>query len=383
MKIILYIAKLILSLRYKVKIKWQENLRHDWPVLLLPNHVALIDPQILIVFLGKYLQLSPVASEKYYNKPLLKQVMDLVGTVPIWEMEAWADWEKIKEVFWKIVEALKWWKNILIYPSWQIYRQGFESIKWKQSVYNICQNMPENTKVIWLNQKWLWWSSWSKSWDNWKTWFFKLFWKGIFIIFINLIFFVPKRKVKIELEDISSQINLYKNMGLWEFNKFLENFYNKNWEEKINYIKHYFFYNNVKNKIKPEIITWSLEELNKTKNHDLSKIDEKTKNKIFKKIAEQKEIPLSPALSPQGRKGVVNEKSNLITDLYFDSLDLAEIKSFVQANFTGASNPPIWDLKSVWDLIIMAVWQSDNVEEMKKCEWWEFGRRGDLVEVLS
>lgn len=179
--------------------------------------------------------------------------------------------------------------------------------------------------------------------------------------------------MKIELEDISSQINLYKNMSLLEFNKYLENFYNKNWEEKINYIKHYFFYNNVKNKIKPEIITWSLEELNKTKNHDLSKIDEKTKNKIFKKIALQKEVWLDK----------INEKSNLITDLYFDSLDLAEIKSFISWNFNWASNPPIWDLKSVWDLLIMALWQSDNVEEMKKCEWWEFGIRGDLLEKLN
>jgi len=373
MKIILYIAKLILSLRYKVKIKWQGNLKHNWPVLLLPNHIALIDPQILIVFLGKYLNVSPVASEKYYNKPVLKQVMDLVGTVPIWEMEAWADWEKIKEVFWKIVEALNLWKNILIYPSWQIYRQGFESIKWKQSVYNIVKLMPENTKVIWIKQTWLWWSSWSKSWDNWKTGFFKLFWKGVFIIFINFIFFVPKRKVNIEIEDIASQINLYKNMNLNEFNLYLENFYNKNWEEKINYIKHYFFYNNVKNKIEPEIITWSLEELNKTKNHDLSKIDDEIKNKIFKKISEQKEISISN----------ITEKSNLILDLFFDSLDLAEIKSFVQANFKWASNPPIWDLKSVWDLIIMAVGKSDNVEEMKKCEWQDFGKKGNLVEVMS
>jgi hypothetical protein len=46
--------------------------------LILPNHEALVDPRILIAFLGKYIIASPVASENYYNLPVLKQVMDFV-----------------------------------------------------------------------------------------------------------------------------------------------------------------------------------------------------------------------------------------------------------------------------------------------------------------
>jgi len=149
MKLILSIVRLVLSIRYKVKLTWVENLQHNWPILLLPNHMALVDPRILIAFLWKYIIASPVASEKYYNLPILKQAMDLVGTVPIWEMTAWASAEDVKKVFSSITEWLKQWKNILIYPSGQVYRQDFESIKWKQSAYYIANNMPENTKVIW------------------------------------------------------------------------------------------------------------------------------------------------------------------------------------------------------------------------------------------
>gem|GEM_PF-5542177 len=61
-----------------------------------------------------------------------------------------------------------------------------------------------------------------------------------------------------------------------------------------------------------------------TKNHDLSQIDEKIKNKIIEKIVLIKEID---------KKNIL-ENSKLIVDLFFDSLDLAEIKSFVQANFS-------------------------------------------------
>lgn len=372
MKIILLLVRKILSLRYRVTLKGVENLNHDGPVLILPNHVALVDPRIIISFLGKYLNVSPVASEKYYNKPILKQIMDCVWTVPIGEMDAGADPEKVKDVFAKIVEAMKSWKNILIYPSWQIYRQGFESIKWKQAAYNIAKLMPGNTKVIWIKDRGLWWSMWSMAWDNWKTWFGWLYLKSIWYVIVNLIFFVPKRTVNLEIEDITSDINIYKNKSLNDFNSFLENFYNKDWEEKINYIKHYFYYDDIKYRVAPEMISWSLEELNNTKSHDLSKIDSEVTNKIITKIWELKEIDSK----------LVKEDSNLILDLFFDSLDLAETKSFVSWNFPWASNPPIWDLKTVWDLIIMAVGQSDNVEELKDCVWKEWIHSWDLVKKL-
>ena len=112
MKIVLLIVRMVLSLRYKVFITWEEHLKHDGPVFILPNHVALIDPRILLSTLSRYIKVSPVASELYYNKPVLKQVMDLVGTVPIWEMTKWADAETVKKVFQQIVDALKNGKNI-------------------------------------------------------------------------------------------------------------------------------------------------------------------------------------------------------------------------------------------------------------------------------
>lgn len=368
MKLLIFIYRQILSLRYKVSIIWEEHLTHDWPILLLPNHIALVDPQILLSFLWKYLNVSPLASDKYYNTQGFKQIMDLFWTIPIWEISAWASSQEVKNSFNKVIDWLKSGKNILIYPSWQIYRQGFESIVWKQSVYNIAKMMPENAKVIWIKDFWLWGSMFSMWWDNWKTWLFSLLWKWIWIIVANLIFFVPKRKVSLEIEDITEQINLYKGMSLNEFNKYLENFYNSelplvDWVnlEELNYIKHYFYYNNVKNRTEPEVISWSITELNTSKDHDLSGISEDIKKTINKKIAEIKEI------SPDN----INDKSNLVLELYFDSLDMAEIKSFVQSNFKGTSNPPINDLKTTWDLYIMAVWKSDNVEELKPCDWWK------------
>jgi hypothetical protein len=36
-----------------------------------------------------------------------------------------------------------------------------------------------------------------------------------------------------------------------------------------------------------------------------------------------------------------------VLDCFFDSLDMAELKSSVQATYSDASNPPLLDLKTV------------------------------------
>jgi len=66
-----------------------------------------------------------------------------------------------------------------------------------------------------------------------------------------------------------------------------------------------------------------LKQLTATNNIDCSDIDPEIKNQIINKIAAIKEINTEN----------INEKSNLIVDLKYDSLDMAEIKSFVQLNF--------------------------------------------------
>ncbi|PID87678.1 hypothetical protein CSB07_00300 [Candidatus Gracilibacteria bacterium] len=372
MKIVIFIYKYFLSLRYDVEIKGEKCLSHNGPILLLPNHVALIDPQIVFIFLYKYIKLSPVASEKYFNVPILKQIMKSVGTIPIGEVYAGTKSKDIKEVFSKIIKALEKGQNILIYPSGQIARQEFESIIGKHSVYNIVQNMPSNTKVVGLKDKGLWGSMWSTAWDNGESSFFKLFGKAVFMTFINLFIFLPKRKVSLELEDITKEVNIQKKMNLSEFNKFLEKFYNKDGKQKLKFVKHYFFYNDVKNKKEPDLIKGSLKELNNVNNYDLSEIEPETKEKIINKISIIKGID----------KKNINEKSKLIVDLFFDSLDLAEIKSYISANFPKSSNPPINDLKSVGDLLIMAIGKSENIEELKPCEWRELKSNANLSEKL-
>lgn len=372
-KLISIIYFFILRLRYKFDISWLEKIEKNKQYIILPNHQALVDPQIVVSLVWQKIKVSPLMSETYYNLPILKYFFIWIWAVSIWDIQRWT-WNKesINKSFDNIKLALDEWKNILLYPSWQLYSQWFESIKWKKIAYNLTQILPDNVEIILIKTTWLRWSIFSKAW-SWKTpnLILNLI-KSFFILLWNIFFLIPKRKVKIEIENYTNILKNTKNIN--DYNQKLEEFYNKDWEEKVNYKKHFFYFNNTKNKELPLNIDWAINCSLDNQDYDLQKIDEKILNKIIKKIAEIKEI----------KEDNINIKSSLINDLYFDSLDLAEIKSFVQNNFKLADNPSILDLKTVLNLYIMAIWESQNKEELKDCNWIQTNNKEEkLFDIIQ
>ena len=92
----------------------------------------------------------------------------------------------------------------------------------------------------------------------------------------NLFFFLPKRKIQIEFVDRTEEIKLASTESLEAFNQVLEDFYNEKGEETINYIPHYFYYNDVKNKKLPLHIRHSIQELKQTQQYDTTRFSENT-----------------------------------------------------------------------------------------------------------
>lgn len=382
--ILTFFYRQILKLRYQVNINWVENLDKNKPILFFPNHPWLIDPQILFSFISKYVPMSPVVTEWYFDDPVLWIMFRWIWAVKMNDSKKWnTTKEDIYNILSNITDWLNSWKNVLIYPSWQIYSQWHESIIWKQSAYNIIKILRENKQytdlykeiqIMWIRTKWLWWSMWTKSREWVNPNFFKTLFYGIWLLIANLIFFTPRRQVNIDLVNLTDEIKQNaEQKDLNAFNKFLEDFYNQWWEEQIRYLRHYFYRDDVKDRKEPELIEWSHKSLQKKSNYNIDEIDELVKSKIIAKISEMKEINADS----------INHESNLILDLYFDSLDLAELKSYVQTIFEWASNPPILDLKTVWDMFLMAIWKSDSEEALKDCNWWNVVDERNAVEKIE
>ena len=321
-----------------------------------------MDPVIIFAFLWNKKKLSPVVTESYYNNFLLKWLFNSIGAIPIPDLTA----DKSKDldtsaIVEKIKSALENNRNILLYPQWALARQWFQSIVGKKTAFYISQQAPKDTKILTVNIRWLWGSRSSRAW-TWKSPNLALFiLKGLWFIIANLFFFVPKRKVEIEIKDSTSILHKIEKKWIDTFNQELEKIYNAKWEEKLSYLSGLCWYNTTKNHKEPEIIQWSIKDLKRVSfswNSDIP-------THILKKITD-----IIKKIKPE-YLGTIDIDTNLILDCFFDSLDMAELKSTVQSIFPESSNPPLLDLKTVWDVAMMAIWKSTTNEEMKPCNWIE------------
>ena len=127
----------ILSLRYRIKIKNLEVFDTSSPVIVFPNHPALVDPMILISHIGQKKILSPVMTESYFHTPGLGGILKALKTVPVGDIAAGGTVEDVKKAFSGIKDAMANKQNILIYPSGHIYVQPFEHIVGKKMAYEI------------------------------------------------------------------------------------------------------------------------------------------------------------------------------------------------------------------------------------------------------
>ena len=129
MKVIIAIFRFFLSLRYKVEIRGSEVLKSKQAKFILPNHQALVDPQIVYTQIYKYTSVFPVVSAQFFEKPVLKNIFTVIGAVPISDLSAGSrDQNVLKSVSASVAGALSNGKNILLYPSGQIAGQGYEKI---------------------------------------------------------------------------------------------------------------------------------------------------------------------------------------------------------------------------------------------------------------
>ncbi len=248
-KILAFKIRLLLRLRYRISISGSEVIQNHSPVLFLPNHQALIDPIILFSQIYRFSTATPVISEKYYDIPVVKWYFKRIGAVRVSDLETGnRDTQVLKSITRSVYKGFRRNKNIVIYPSGQIAGQGYEKIFNKKSAFHIVSTIPENVQIVGVRITGLWGSMWSKAKTGKSPDFSIQFLKGAFYVLANLIFFIPKRAVRIEFEDLTAIAKEKAVPGQKPFNLFLEDFYNIHGEEPTLYLKHIFYLPHLKRK---------------------------------------------------------------------------------------------------------------------------------------
>jgi acyl carrier protein len=355
-KILAFKIRLLLRVRYKIQIKGSEVLQNNSPVLFLPNHQALIDPIILFSQIYRFSSATAVIGEKYFDLPVLKSFFKRWGAVRVSDLETGSrDTQVLKVITRSVIKGLGRKNNIVLYPSGQIAGQGYEKIFNKKSAYQIVKNLPENVQVVGVRITGLWGSMWSKAWIGKSPNFFIQLLKGIFYVLANLFFFLPKRTVTIEFEDLTKIAKSKAVHGQKPFNSFLEDFYNLHGEESPFFLKHYFYSRKLKRKLPDKISGSATEVHDEVLPTDAETITQETIDKV-------KNI-VSTVLNIDTDQLSVN--SNLYMDLGADSLTIVEIVSEVENQFKGFSSPQINEIKTVGDLCLVASGQFSTTSDLK------------------
>ena len=228
-----------LSLRYRVTLEGADLLDSGRATLFLPNHQAVVDPQLLFAHLLRRTSASPLVTEAYFRIPLVAQVLRMVGAVRVPDLEkSRRGVEEVARLSGRVVKALGEGKNVVIYPAGQLTNSGCESVGNKQGTWQVCDQLPEGARVVGVRIRGLWGSMWSKARTGRTPDFLSTYLKGVFYVLANGVFFLPRREVSISFHDITREVREHVTGGRKELNRYLESFYNAPGEEPAREIRH-------------------------------------------------------------------------------------------------------------------------------------------------
>ena len=206
-------------------------------------------------------------------------------------------------------------------------RSGLEDLRAASAIFDILKNSPE-TQVILVRTTGLIGSSFSWPVHRARPDLFKCLNQGFLHIIRNLIFFTPRRQVLVEFEEAPSEI--FKCSDKMELNGILEDWFNKGGEEAIHHVPYsrWSKINAQKSKSNNEIIS------------DKSEIPEEIRKKVVNFLANKTGVEPT----------TIHDEQLLSKDLGLDSLDIAEIQTWIEAEFF-ISGIDISELINIYDVM--------------------------------
>ena len=289
-----------------------QNLPKKGGILFLPNHPAEIDPVIMSMLLWNKFQVHPIVLEDWYYSKQFHYPMKLVDAVPLPDftgaVNKWKQ-KKIAKAFAFVAGKLKSGSNFLVYPAGRLKHGSEEIIGGASFVHTLLQQCPE-ANIVLIRTTGLWGSRFSRAITGKSPDFAKVSWEGFKIVLKNLIFFTPRREVLVEIEP--APVDLPVAGTRLEINKYLERWYNQRGPEPLKLVTDCF---------------WK---------ESLPKIEDQKKTELDDEhwtISPEKEQQIRAKISQIARRPQVERSQNLTRDLGLDSLDIAQIHTFIEQKY--------------------------------------------------
>jgi long-chain-fatty-acid--[acyl-carrier-protein] ligase len=230
-------------------------------------------------------------------------------------------------------------ENFLIFPAGRVKKTPIEKIEGKSAIPLIVHQCP-HVHIILVRVTGMWGSRFSCATKPEKRWATRsirsmdMFWESLKMILLNGIFFVPKRKVIVELIPAGDDFPLFGSRI--DINRYLDKKFNEVWGprgEPLNRVPNYFW--------KEEYTEHAY--VVKEYTYNLNQVPKPFRNMIVKIIADKADLDCKD----------VSFDMHLGTDLGLDSLDLAEILIDLEKQYGIKPLVPD-DLTTVGHLIAIA-----------------------------
>ncbi len=322
-----YLARALISLRYRVEIKGLDRLTPDKlnkkeGILFFPNHPAHMDPLILFVLLWPKYRMRPLVIEYVYRLSILQPALKLVRALSVPNFDTSVNQIKIKKAeksFEEIAKGLKKKENFAFYPAGRLKSSGKELLRGSSGAHGLIQECPE-ANIVLIRTTGLWGSSFSRALLGHSPPLPQTLWHGCKTLLKNFLFFTPRRKVTIEIE--TNPDDFPRDAQRVDFNRYLENWYNRYRDEKgnvnesepIKLVSYSFWRKELPTVFKPK--------KRKGGEGDVA-INDETREKIY---AEIRRILNNPALE-------IRPEMSFPFDLGMDSLNTAELMAYLTKNY--------------------------------------------------
>jgi long-chain-fatty-acid--[acyl-carrier-protein] ligase len=224
-KLLAVIARRLLALRYRVRVKGASIAGEPRApgILFMPNHPALIDPVIVLAHLHGKFGIRPLALEDQIDLPVVRELAELLGTLRVPVLSG-LDEGGVKAVQRSIdlcIQALREGENVLLYPAGRLMHHRLETLGGVSAAHRIISELP-GIRVVLVRTTGLWGSCF-----GWALGSPPRLKDGLFGhlggLLASAIFFAPKRHVQIELVEPN---DLPRHGQRAELNSYLDRFYN-------------------------------------------------------------------------------------------------------------------------------------------------------------
>jgi long-chain-fatty-acid--[acyl-carrier-protein] ligase len=308
-----YIGRVLVWLRYRVEVRGREQLRDlRGPVLVLPNHPGYIDPVLVMTQLGGEIVLRPLVVSFMYRPllPLMKFIRAL--EVPDFEKHSHSAREQTQPLIKRVVAGLDRGENFLIYPAGKIERRGLEQIGSTRAVPDILAQRPDTTLVL-VRTVGVWGSMSTYAVTATMPDLGQNFVRALGVLASNLIFFAPRRHIKMTIEVVDPKT--LPGLNREKFNPYIESWYNRELSTEPTFVPYHFRFG-------PR--TFEFPPINAGIDVPLEKITPAS----WKAVEELLEEKLKRPLTEDEKKA-----ATLLENLGLDSLDRMDLAQAIEQRF--------------------------------------------------